>query len=372
MHTMHSTLLIGRYDWVPGELPKEEFGERIAALWQQVPPETKGIAVFGDRRSNAELVYLTNMVPKMRDALALFPRDGEPSIYSAGAPSMMATFGRQTWMGKPAPLSEPGKVLAEWKAKLGGPMVFIGGENLRLALRRGVDEAVGGDAASKQAGAALRAMMRPKRALEIAAVRRACAILDAMAKTLGQGFRAGKGPSAAVIDAEHEAVRMGAQEARSLLSLDGGRTLRPFMTPADKPADELQVYFAVRYAGYWAEGFIPLAKGRNPAADKASEALKKLIGLAVPGAKCSDLAGVLDQSSAPFGVHPATAGSAGSGIGLSLEEAPRVAHDRTEALQPGDVVSLRVGLSDGKKQHAIVSAIVSITASGSEPLWSAA
>src|SRR4051812_32299710 len=132
MNTMHSTLLIGHYDWEPERLPKEEFAERLAALWKQVPADTAAIAVYGDRRANAELVYFTNFVPKLRDALAIFPRTGEPKLFVMGAPKMMPIAARQTWIKSLTPLGDVGKVLNQVKGEIDGSMVLVGGENLRL------------------------------------------------------------------------------------------------------------------------------------------------------------------------------------------------------------------------------------------------
>jgi Xaa-Pro aminopeptidase len=370
MHTMHSTLLVGLYDWEPGSISREAFDARIAALWRELPADIAGVAVSGDRRSNAELVYLTNFIPKMGDALALIPRGGEPRLYVAGAANMMPPAARQTWIRKLEPLSEPGKLLAQWKSDLRGYMVMLGGENLRLALKSSVDEVLGGDAASRRAAAALQRLMRVKGADELAAVRRACAMLGAMSQALVQAHKAGRGVTDAVTEAEHAGHRMGAQDVRSLVSLDGGRTLRPFYTPVHEAVEPLQVYFAVRYAGYWAEGHVSLSGTPGAAAAQAREALRGLIEAVRPGAKCAELARKARDALKPSAGHPVTAGSAGHGIGVSLEEEPRLTAASAEVLAAGDVLSLRAGVS-GDAGHAIVSAMVAVTAEGNEVLWSA-
>lgn len=367
MHTMHSTLLIGSYDWERERLPKQEFEERLAALWKQLPAEVGGIAAFGDRRSNAELAYLTNFIPKLRDGMVVITREGQAKLFVAGAGNMMPIAARQTWVENLTPLSEPGKVLGEWKTEVKGSIAMAGGENLRAALRKGVDEVAAG-APSKQLDAALRAMMRPKRARELDAIRANCAILKAMAQALTEAHRAGKGPTASVIAAEHVAYKMGGQEARSLLSLDGGRTLRPFTAPVEKGGETLQAYLAIRKAGYWVEGFVSAARSEGPARAKAREALKALVAAAKPGARAADLVKPLQDGLKPFGEHPVTAGRAGNGIGLSLEEAPNLSTGSGDVLAAGDVVSLRAGAS-GEGGHAIVSAMVAVTAGGNEVLW---
>lgn len=66
-----------------------------------------------------------------------------------------------------------------------------------------------------------------------------------------------------------------------------------------------------------------------------------------------------------------TAGNIGNAIGLSLEEEPRLLANTEEALETGCVCTLRVGVSNGHKHHAMVSAMVSVHEHGNDLLWSA-
>ena len=56
---------------------------------------------------------------------------------------------------------------------------------------------------------------------------------------------------------------------RTLFSLDGGRTLTPFEKPIDSAVDPLQAYIAVRYVGYWTEGFVFLVWFGRSGIDKS-------------------------------------------------------------------------------------------------------
>ena len=366
MHTMHSTLLVGLYDWEPERLPRQEFEQRIEAFWKRMPASCAGVAVYGDRRYNAELAYFTNLVPKLRDGLALIPRNGVPKVLVSGGANAMPPAARQTWLQKVDPLADPGKAIAAWKAELGGPVALIGGEQLRQAVRKGVDEALSGDSLSEQAAAVLREQMRCKRPAELAALRESCAMLKAVVSELDRAKRKGLGVIAAIIEAEHAA--RGAEEVRTLFSLDGGKTLRPFTTPIERSVDPLQAYIAVRHLGYWADGYVMLSNGAHAASDKARQVLKSAIAAAKPGVSCRDIAQRVKSGIAPYQEHSITAGDAGGGIGLALEEAPRLSPESDQKLQPGDVISLRVGVSDGAS-HAIVSTMSAITERGNEVLW---
>ena len=56
---------------------------------------------------------------------------------------------------------------------------------------------------------------------------------------------------------------------------------------------------------------------------------------------------------------------------IALEESPLLGVDSDAPVRSGSVVSARVGLTDGKGQNAIVSALVLVNAAGNEVLWSA-
>jgi Xaa-Pro aminopeptidase len=367
LFTMHSTLLIGNYDWDAARMPKEEFQARIREFWKRVP-EAAGLAVYGDRRNNAELAYFGHLVPKLRDSVAFIPRAGEPRMLVAGGANAMPPAARQTWIEKNEALTELPKAVAQWQKELGGPVAVVGVDRVRLGIERGLADALGAGEASARAAAAVRALMRAKSARELAEIRGACGMLKAAATALRDGVKAGKGITDCMAQAEHEAVKLRAMEVRSLFSTDGGRTLRPYISPIARPADALLAYLAVRSGGYWAEGFIQAGEASNEAAAKARETLKKVIAAMQPGANGRDLARLARGGIAPLSEHGLTRGRLGHAIGLALEEPPLLSAESDAKLEAGDVYTVRVGASDGKAQHSIVSAMVALTGGGNEVL----
>jgi Xaa-Pro aminopeptidase len=213
--------------------------------------------------------------------------------------------------------------------------------------------------------------MRCKSPRELAIIREGCAVLDAATKALAAASHAAAGITTAVLEAERAAYHLGAQDVRSLFSVDAGRTLRPFEEPIDSAFGSLQAYIAVCYIGYWTEGFVFLSGSEDPVLTKAAAALKAVTAETTVGTKCSDLARVAAEKIRPYGAHAITGENIGNGIGLLLEEEPRVSANNEAVVGAGEVYALRVGASDGQEHHGIVSAIVAVHENENEVLWSA-
>jgi hypothetical protein len=209
--------------------------------------------------------------------------------------------------------------------------------------------------------------MGRKSARELAVLREASATLDATVAAMRAAQGAGAGATDAVLAGEQAANRRGAQEIRTLFSLDGGRTLRPFEALVERAVDPLQVYVAVRQLGYWAEGFAVLATSPQPCAERAGNVLRGALARMQAGERCDEIARGIAQAGHP--PHPVTARVAGNAIGLAVEEHPLIAAGCEARIEPGGVYGLRVGLSD-ERGHAIVSAMVAVHGQGNEVLWS--
>jgi len=373
---MHPTLLVGPYDWDPERFPKKEFTDRIEVFWQQISDASCSTAiVYGDSRNHAELAYLSNFVPKLGPALMLIPREGEPTLLVSGAPNMSPAAQRLTWIEKIQPLQDAGRTVIHWmtgsSGSVGRHAVLVAGEYMRSALHRSLSEGFGSENRPADATSSLRTLMRRKRPRELAAIREACAILNAATKTLAEAKSSGASVTTAVLEAERTAYQSGAQDVRTLFSVDGGQTLRPFEVPINHAVDPLQAYIAVCNAGYWGEGFVALAASKDPALTKATDGLKAATQIATPGIKSCDLVRVAAEGIKPYGFHAMTAANVGNSIGLSLEEAPLLWADGEEELEAGSVYTLRVGVSDGREHHAFASAMIYVHHDGNEVLWSA-
>ena len=356
MFTQHPTLLIGPSDWDEQRMPRAEFERRIAALWAAFPQASQAI-VFGNARNHAELAYLTNFIPKLEAVIALLTRDGGHKLLFGGGPNMAGAMKPLTFISEMAPLNTLGKAIAGWTSPL-----LIGGGHMTSAMRKVIEEATNGS--PQDATAQVWQLMRRKSDAEMAAIRNACAILEAAMSAIHASVRAGHLSRVSVLSGERAAIGAGAQDIRTLFSLDGGRTLRPFETLDQRCADPLQVYVAVRKLNYWAEGFASISNTPQPIAELAALLLDNALSAIRPGVPLAQLSKIVAVGP-PYRHHPVTQGALATPIGLSLDGLP----DVPENFEPGEVYSVRCGLTDEANAHAIVSAMIAVRDDGADVLW---
>ena len=368
MLTSHPTLLIGPSDWDADVMPREEFARRIEALWRAFP-EAPCAIVYGSPAHHAELAYLTNLVPKLEAAAAILSRSGAQEIHLGGGPNMLGSAKPLTFITDIKPLrgGQPiGRRALEMKEGMPGTPLIIGDGYMPTAFRQGMDEAMGEQAMN--ATAQLWTIMHRSSSHELNAMRESAFALNGAITAITDAKKAGAGVTEAILAGEREANSRGAQDIRTLFSLDGGRTLQPFTTTLEEQVDPLQVYVAARRFNYWTEGFQLLSDNRLPAATKAKELLRQALAAIKPNARPADVAEVISAGSKPYRPHPVTARASISRIGLALEEPRHMKPGAT--FENGDIYSVKVGIANGT-EHAIMSAMVRVREGGTDMLWTA-
>jgi Xaa-Pro aminopeptidase len=370
MQTMHPTLLIGPGDWNPQQIPREDYDDRLAALWRS-HDEASGAIVYGDSSNHAALAYLTHFTPKLEAALALIPRRGEPRMLIGGGINMLPAAKPLTFISALVPLRDAAKTAADWARghPAGASLVLIGGDAMPNGLRCALDGALGVGLRVANGDASLQARMRGKSPRELSLIRDACGTLGAAVAALRSAARDGKSVTDCILHAEHAALRRGAQDVRSLFSLDGGRSLRPFDVLLAQRCDPLQVYLAVCHDGYWAEGFVRVAAPGDLLQSKVEEVLRGIVAETRAGTSCRQMQQIVDTVRGTAKPHPLAGGRFGSSIGLALDESPALTRDGNATLEPGAVYSLRAGLVDETGAGAIISTMVAVTDRGREILW---
>src|SRR5262245_25877881 len=199
-------------------MPKEEFLRRIEALWAQCPGASHAL-VYGDARHHAELAYFTNLVPKLEATVALLARSGEHKLFVGGGANMLGSAVPLTWLTDLVPLRGLERLRV-------ADCMLIGGDYMAVSMRPTVANAIG--EAAPEATARVWALMRRKSPAELDCLRAACDTLGAAMTAMAHAKRVGLGLTDVVLAGEKIANERGAQDVRTLFSVNGGRTFGPF------------------------------------------------------------------------------------------------------------------------------------------------
>ena len=367
---LETTLLTGPFDWDAALMPRAEFEARIDIVRAMLRRRgLAGLVVGGTSPEHGALGYLTGFVPKLGPALAFIPLQGDLRIVFSGGPAMLPSAQRLTFVADVRGLRDPEREFADWLDGTAGGRFGLWGEyaitaDVREALERAAPSAL------VVLDDALDPLRRCKSDREVALVRRACAILDAALQKFRAEVAGHKGVRSAALAAERVAYHDGAQDFRVLASQRDGDTPQPLDASWDPLVDPLLACFAVRFAGYWAEGFLTLTAKPNAASAKAEAALSVVLELIRPG-----VLPPLQIKSAiavprPNWPHPCVQGNIGNGIGLSRDEAPFLITDRLDKLEEGDICTVRMGVGASRPEgNAMVSAMIRVGSDGAEVLW---
>src|SRR5579875_411661 len=343
MRILESTLLTGPYDWDERALPRGEYEARLEGVRAAMAGAgATALAVFAHPGDYGALGYLTNFAPKTGPALGLVPHEGPLRILMSGTPKMMDTAKRMTWVEDVRPIGGASKAIGELAAD-GNALATWRFGAMPQGLYRGIAGALA-PRALLPLDQALDAVRRRKSPCELELIRGAARILATAAEKFAANVRAGSGVRSAAIAAERAAIAAGAQDARAMASLSAGGVPLPLDAASDERVlDPANAGIAVQNHGYWASGYITVARNPSAAQARAREALAAALAGARPGA-------------------PLPTGVAANAVGLSLDEA---AGDRLEA---GGVNALTRSATEDL-QTSYASALVRMTESGCEGLW---
>jgi hypothetical protein len=178
-------------------------------------------------------------------------------------------------------------------------------------------------------------------------MRGAARFLAATADTFAARIRAGAGVRSAGLAAERAAIAAGAQDARVMASLSPGGVPLPLDAASDERVlDPANAGIAVQNHGYWASGYVTVAREPGAAQTRAREALASALAQAKGGAHLPD-------------------GIAANAIGLSLEEGSG------DPLEAGAVYAVTSSAREDNAT-AYASALVAVSDTGCEILWQGA
>jgi Xaa-Pro aminopeptidase len=376
MRTVQPCVTIGSYIWAQDRLPYDEFTLRLDELRAAMDRNGwEAVLVYGDVREHAALAFLSSFIPRVRWGMALLPRTGDARLLCAMSTRDLPAMRTLTWIADVRSGMGPEweKAFDPWFEGLKGDQAqklgTIGFDIMAPVLYAAVRGSLGERFALQRADDIVAIPSCRKRPRELTMIRASCKLLETAAKTFAESWRGNHEPETAALDAERVARSLAAQDIRTLVSLDGGRTLVPFQGRFEKCAGPLVGYLAVKTVGYWADMFVTVDDGSiMPAAHHAEAALDAIIANMRPGARTDALHAKAVGALAPCTLHPVLGGSVGHGIGLSLHEGPEFQASADAALVEDGVYTLQVGIADAKAGNVLISAIVRNTAKGAEVL----
>jgi Xaa-Pro dipeptidase len=343
MRILETTLLTGPYDWDERALPRSEFEGRLARVRAAMAHAgTNALVVHGHPGDYTALAYLTNFTPKNGTALALVPREGASRILASGTLRMMDAAKRLTWVEAVQPLGNAAKTIVEFAGD-GNALATWAFGTLPQALHTGIVKTVA-PRALISLDQALDGIRRRKSPCELELIRGAARFLATAADKFAASLRAGAGVRSAALAAERAAIAAGAQDARVMASLSPGSVPLPLDAASDERVlDPANAGIAVQNHGYWASGYMSVARAPGEASARARKALAAALAAVRPGAHLPD-------------------GVAANAIGLSLEEGPGV------PFEVGAVYAVTSSAMEGR-ETAYASALVAVTENGCEVLW---
>lgn len=359
MLTVHPSIILGSYLWDEERLPRDEFEIRMRPIRMTMGSrDWAATLIYGDAREHAALAYLSNFIPRMRWAMALLPAEGEPRLLASMSSRDIPAMRTMTWIDDVKSGWE-WRWFDDWVKALpgSGTIGTIGLSAMTPLLFSAVEKSLASRYTLAEGDDALHTARIIHRPREILVMREAAGIAAEAAAALRAAWQAGADMERAALAAERQARDRAAQDVRTLVSRDGGRTLEPFAASFDDRPAHLSAYVAVKYLGYWGEAHV---HSGAPAilADPARTALDAIIAQMTAG---MPLESVAAKGAAALGgrtMHPALASSFGHRIGLSIVEGDVIRTGATGVVKPNTVYALRAGITDAAAGGCIASAMV--------------
>ena len=370
MQSLLPCLRLGSYVFDADRLPDDVYKIRLDGIYREMDARgLKAIFVYGDAYEHAAIAYLTNFIPRMRWAIAMLPRHGEPRLLCSMSSRDMPAMRTMTWI-KEVYSGWEWKWFDQWIGKLkedtpSGAIGKIGFELMPAKLLANVERSLGNGFSLEEASD-LAGGRTSKRARELALIRQGCGITQSSLAVFCDAWRESHDPEQAALAAERHARMNAAQDARTLVSFNGGRTLEPYRGNFDVRTGSLVGYVAVKYAGYWSDGFVNVGAPAGEART-ARRALGALVRDIRPGQSVNALHRQTIAALDGGDLHPALSGSVGHGIGLSLHEGPEFGSDTDGEVVAGGVYTLQVGTA-GKTAGVLASTMVHVTDAGTRVL----
>ncbi len=353
MRTMHPVLKRGGLYWDRDLLPPANYRERFARVQKAIAAAGDDAWLFyGDVERYGAVAWFSNFLPRTRAALALVPREGEPTLLLAVGLRDVPAAKTLTWVDDVRPYGNLPKSLAALIEERGLTAARVGlagvEELLPMKAWSEIAAALPGLWTRSRTGE-LNAMRARKDECEIAAIRATGAIVREAFEECAASIKPGRTMREVTAELDR-ACRVRAAEDVRVMAASGeqaGQSLRPADDRVLKSGDSALVYLAVEAQRYWAEGARTFVVGR------ASDEVR---GLFARGERATNAMRVATRAGATGGGIALAAQSAlgggalaasaagygfGNGVGLDENEYPLIAAGSAETLADSAAVALR-------------------------------
>lgn len=339
MITMPGVVSHGRLVWDQTLFPPDEQERRLEAVRSAMHASgLDGLLVFANGVHHADTVYLTQWFPMELWSVLVVGASGPPSILSQLVPAQT-----RAWFATAGRLPAFDGDLARLLGQLGvrERVGLVGFDHAPAAV---LDRLRHELAAYRLQSAddlmcAVTWRLRPR---ELSAVRLSARTLEQAAAALAASRRAGQSDTAALVEAEARARRLGASDVRILYATPG-TAYRPPECERDGRSDALAAYLAVQVLGYWADIGVSSGSGTGDLSMRCSGAIEAMTTRLRAGVRASEVARAGLDSLGEFGGTALRYGL-GNAVGLSPDRRPRLTPDSPDVLERDMVVSIRVVL----------------------------
>src|SRR5262249_7583710 len=259
VQTLHPILKRGVMIWDRAALPEALFRGRLAAVQQAIVAAGQDAwLIYGDALSYGDVAYLTHYLPRVRSAMLLVPREGEPSLLVSFGLRDIPAAKTLTWVDDVRPFTRlPGEVakLVQERGLDRGRIGLAGVEELMPVGEWEQIESLLPEVDWLPTEGARGRMRAPRAPGEAPAVARAAAIIRAGLDRAARELRPGLAERKLLAEVDHELRYGGAEDARLLIASGprAGRALRPADDRALAAGDTVLLYLAAEYQRYWAE-----------------------------------------------------------------------------------------------------------------------
>lgn len=358
MQTLHPVLKRGGLFWDRQLLPEEVFRGRLARV--QAAIAASGDAawlIYGDAQRYGHLAYVTHFLPRLRAALSIVPREGDPTLLAQIGSRDVPASKILTWVDDLRPFARLPAEIAKCLEERGLRDSPIGVVGMRRSMPVAEWTTLTGSLPNvrwSNRDEQLQELRAVKHLAERNAIRRAAKVVETGLETAKHGLRAGLTVAAVTAFVDREMRRQAAEDVRILIATgpDVGKALHPPDERVLEEDDVVMLFLGAEVQRHWAEGAQTYVLGPIPPAlrtisSRAAQAMHAMEAELRPGAVASNVAAAAKRVLSEDLWASASAYGLGHGIGLDVDELPLIREDSADIVLRDAAIALHVVVHTG-------------------------